>query len=403
MRQLLPILFLLVGSATTLAQEPPARRPVRPALLPAGIAGPAGRTGFFANATEGIDAVDLATGRRVWQTREAQKPLFVLNDRLYAQAGLKRNRLRILAFDLTAAGRVDLETDPVVLPRWVVTGPAPGHTFKAHWQPEGKQLILDWAASAWPVRRPGVPDVGLPVRKHASGTARIDLLTGKVTAGPSAARPATAEPARAPRYLEKVHVRWQAITADKHVAVVQEFEPAPGTAPDYPPGFGGETGFGRHGPGGVAERQEVLVLRMWDRRTGKVLAERPLMRGRSLRFGLSLGETAFCVREARPSPDLLSPEAQEKAGQWHLFARNGVPVGALPHVPGTQALAVQGGLAFVLVAGGLTRALPSSPRPDPDLGKPILRPRSVQAFDPDTGEKLWERPVAGKLMLPPGF
>src|SRR5947208_13252831 len=65
--------------------------------LPAGIADPAGRTGFLAGAGGGVDAVDLTTGDVLWQTTEAQRPLLVVGDRLYAQAGVRRNRLRVLA------------------------------------------------------------------------------------------------------------------------------------------------------------------------------------------------------------------------------------------------------------------------------------------------------------------
>ena len=36
-----------------------------------------------------IDAIDLATGDVVWHTYEAQVPLLVVGDRLYAQAGVK--------------------------------------------------------------------------------------------------------------------------------------------------------------------------------------------------------------------------------------------------------------------------------------------------------------------------
>src|SRR5262245_13109680 len=73
--------------------------------LPGGIANAAGRTAYLANANGGIDAVDLPTGALLWQTYEAQRPLLLVDDRLVAQAGVKRNRLRILVFDVRQPDR----------------------------------------------------------------------------------------------------------------------------------------------------------------------------------------------------------------------------------------------------------------------------------------------------------
>src|SRR5690242_21101788 len=67
--------------------------------LPHGLADPAGRIGFFASATGGIEALDLVSGKVLWQTHEAQRPLLLDGDHLIAQAGTKRNRLRILRLD----------------------------------------------------------------------------------------------------------------------------------------------------------------------------------------------------------------------------------------------------------------------------------------------------------------
>src|SRR5690348_16990571 len=68
-------------------------------VLPEGLADAAGRTGYFASASGGIEAIDLASGKMLWQTHEAQRPLLLDGDCLLAQAGTKRNRLRILRFD----------------------------------------------------------------------------------------------------------------------------------------------------------------------------------------------------------------------------------------------------------------------------------------------------------------
>src|SRR5262249_43794681 len=64
--------------------HPPANSPL---LLPAGIADPAGRVGYFASASGGIEAIDLTSGKVLWQTHEAQRPVLLDGEHLLAQAG----------------------------------------------------------------------------------------------------------------------------------------------------------------------------------------------------------------------------------------------------------------------------------------------------------------------------
>src|SRR5262249_5564933 len=87
-------------------------------------------------------------------------PLLVAGDRLYAQAGVKRNRLRVLAFDLTRSGECVLESDPVVLPAWVVTGDCAAHSFTARWRLENGELVLSWQARGSHPQAPAAPPAG---------------------------------------------------------------------------------------------------------------------------------------------------------------------------------------------------------------------------------------------------
>src|SRR6185437_12422178 len=105
--------------------------------------------------------------------------VLVIGDRLYAQAGVKRNRLRILAFDIKS-GECVLESDPVVLPRWVVTDDGPGHAFSSHWRLERKHLVLSWEARVWAHGAPTAVQLSFSAQKQASGQARINLDSGKV-------------------------------------------------------------------------------------------------------------------------------------------------------------------------------------------------------------------------------
>ncbi|HZY86128.1 MAG TPA: hypothetical protein VFE78_14940, partial [Gemmataceae bacterium] len=115
--------------------------------LPAGLSDHARRTGFFSNDAGGIDAIDLTAGELLWRNSEAQRPLLLDGGRLYAQAGTRRNRLRVLALDLARKGECVFESDPVVFPGWVVTGEAPGRSFSARWRLEDNRLLLNWEAA----------------------------------------------------------------------------------------------------------------------------------------------------------------------------------------------------------------------------------------------------------------
>ena len=170
----LAVLLLLALPALGEAHAAPS-----PSILPGGLADATGHTGFFASAGGGIEALDLASGKILWQTHEAQRPLLVVDNHLLAQACVKRNRLRIIRLDLTRKGECDLVSDPVVFPAWVVTGEAHGRSFVARWHVEKHQLVLDWEASAWYVGK-GRPtaEQEMAARKHASGVALIDLRTG---------------------------------------------------------------------------------------------------------------------------------------------------------------------------------------------------------------------------------
>ena len=133
---ILPVLLLVASSPLAGTIPTPPTMPQEPITVPGGLADPSGRNGYISNAQGGIDAIDLKTGEVLWSTSEAERPLFLQGQRLIAQAGTRRNRIRILVFDVQQGEGV-LESDPVVLPIWVVTGEAVGRSFAARWRVEG--------------------------------------------------------------------------------------------------------------------------------------------------------------------------------------------------------------------------------------------------------------------------
>ncbi len=241
MSLLLSGVALAGGEGTANVPSAPHSAAFEPLLLPGGIVDPTGRTAYLANAHGGIDAVDLASGELLWETAEAQRPLMVLGSHLLAQAGVKRNRLRILAFDVAARGECVLESDPVVLPGWVVTGEAPGRSFKARWQIDHNHLVLAWEAAAW-FAGPGRPTAlqQEAARRRAAGTARIDLDSGQVESGPPEP-PLLGPPGPPADALERKAVRWQGCWGGRAYALELQ----------------------------SSDAQQVLLLHSWDLATGK--------------------------------------------------------------------------------------------------------------------------------------
>src|SRR5579883_2291862 len=68
--------------------------------LPEGIADEKGRTGFFASATGGIECIDLAHGKVLWQTHEAQRPLLRECHPLISKSRTKRYSLVFVLFSV---------------------------------------------------------------------------------------------------------------------------------------------------------------------------------------------------------------------------------------------------------------------------------------------------------------
>jgi hypothetical protein len=362
------LVFSLLGSRLTATAAPAPHTPNTPPtkiVLPAGIADPTGHTGFFASASGGIDAVELKTGKILWQTHEAQIPLLVDGNHLLAQAGVKRNRLRILRLDLTRQGESDLESDPIVFPAWVVTGEGYGRSFQSHWRLEKRQLVLEWAASAWHTgpTKP-TPEQEKAARKHAAGSARIDLRTGQVEVGPAEKTTQPLAPAL-PEHLERKSVRWQGLVGgDWRVVTLEE----------------------------VAGQQR-LILHSCDQKKGKTMESKELLKGKRLLLRPSLDERFLCLREDSPDPGERGSLMPRKSSScWLLVSsRTGELVGHIPHEAGMHAIVLLGDRVYYLVSG-------ASRGP---LDQPNIHPRILRATELSSGKLLWERPVAGKLVSPP--
>jgi hypothetical protein len=169
----------ILGVAGGLGQEKTAAQVGRH-LPDGGVANPAGKTGFFPNTSGGIDALDLATGRLLWTSKEANRPLLATENRLIVQQGNAR-QVRILILEASKQGKRVFESQPITFPDWVSVQVAYGRSFRSSARVDINGLWLSWEARAFYAggARP-TPQIEKAARQEASGVARVDLDTGKV-------------------------------------------------------------------------------------------------------------------------------------------------------------------------------------------------------------------------------
>jgi hypothetical protein len=141
-----------------------------------GVADPAGKTGFYPNTIGGIDALDLATGKVLWSSKEANRPLVVTDNRLFVQKGAS-----VHVLDTAEKGKLVLEAKPLGFPGWVSVDVAYGRSFRSSVRVEGKTLWLSWEARAFYAGgAPPPPEIEKAERKEGAGVERVDLDTGKI-------------------------------------------------------------------------------------------------------------------------------------------------------------------------------------------------------------------------------
>jgi hypothetical protein len=145
-----------------------------PVLIPAGVAGLAGTAqptvGYVANATGGIDAINLKDGTLLWSTKDANRPLIAYGDRL---AALRGNRVVIL--DVTQKGKKAFESDELPLTGTLTPQPGSVLVSVSGWLSRG-DVIVKWVGASytpsgvtWP--RPAIEDM----IRRARGVVRVGL------------------------------------------------------------------------------------------------------------------------------------------------------------------------------------------------------------------------------------
>jgi hypothetical protein len=331
MHRSLSLTLLLALSATGLAAPP----------FPGGVLDSTGRTAYLASEA-GLDAVELAHGDLVWQSREAQLPLLVAGDRLYALALAASNRLSIVALDLSGKADRVFKAEVNDFPRWVTTAGTPTQSFRLDWRQRRNILQLNWEAEAAAAGSPP---------KRAAGRVRVNLDTGEVNAAPTDLPPARAVE-QTPARLEKLAVRWQGRPGGQLLVVAAE--DLPGSTP--------------------GQRRQRFVLRGWDERTGKeTTPRRELLSGARLTLLPDLDGKNLWLRDA----------AAEDVPWRVVSSLDGHLVRRVPFVSGTRQATLLGSRAYCLTA---------APAPGPLEGGP-RRARTLHAIDLEAGKVIWQRPL----------
>jgi hypothetical protein len=366
-RALMAGVFFL--AAPLLAAPVPVRPPGPPSWsMPWGVVDGAGRVGFATNEKGGIDAFNLATGKALWSSSEATKPLAVHDGRLLAQAPEKgkANAVRIVALDVKSGKRLS-RSDAVTFPDWVSVDLSYGRSFQSEGRVEQGALWLGWAARGWYAggARP-TPDVERRARKSAEGVARINLGTGKVEM--LAADKMPVPKIKLPPGAEKDAVRraWAPGGTRGLPQVTDKYAVAVALTPQG------------------ADRR--AVLKRWELVTGKALPPVELMSSRYVRVELSADcRTVLVMAIGANRPATGGPE-------WSAFStETGKLLTKFKQESGTTTVSALGGRAYCVVQ------LPGKPGA---VG--ISGPRALKAIDLKTGMLAWERPIEPyRYLLPP--
>lgn len=359
----------ILGSSALLAAAPAGKE--RPILLPGGVADPAAKIGFVRGEADGIDAFQLETGRPLWHAKEDLRPLAIVSGRLATRALVpgKSNALRIVALDPGKEGQRALESDPVEFPDWVSVTGGIGKRFVSETFVDGGSLVLEWKAESfyqyWGGAAPSPisDEQRKSFERHAGGTARIDLSTGRVEM-----RPAPEPPPAGPDSLgaeEAAEIERSGISVNdirfpkSSFARLLSVEAVPGKR------------------GGM----ERVSLKRPD--------PVPLLTGNEIRVEPSLDRGHLLLFQA--TGHVVDPPRNED--RWIFSLETGRKVGEVHSSRGKDA-DLRGPIC---VLGGRIYALYTRPR-GRDTG---WDPRSLVALDLESGTTIWERPVRGEDWPPP--
>lgn len=194
MKHLVAVAALFVAVPVSAADPPKAGTPV----VGVGVVSPDLKTVYLPAKGGGVEAVDLATGKQLWANKDGAK-LAGASDKLvlvWVGDPKKGNAFSVVAVD-AATGKTVGKSDPLALPDWAVTATTYGRTFRTAARADGESVIVAWQAGAFYAGGAApTEEILAAAKKDASGVAKFDLKTGKVT--PANGKPKDADFASGP-------------------------------------------------------------------------------------------------------------------------------------------------------------------------------------------------------------
>jgi hypothetical protein len=354
-------LVLVTMVLPVLAQSPPPK----PVLLPKGVADPRGHIGFVINPSGGIDAINLTTGKLLWQVGATQRPIIVTGNRLFSLAPEEKraHAARVVVLDVNRQGEKLLTSDSLVFPAWVSLDETPGCVLRLEAAIDGHDLILRWEAHARYVGGAAAPPaIREKYKKDASGVMRVNQETGGVTSLPA---PPAPEPMHAnlkhvtssPYYLGAAIEEVPLLVGNKLVALAVN----------------------------ESKAGEELVLRTWDAKTGKPFDPVSLRRGKGLIARVTDDKQYVIVQD-----EAADTATDRKSPSWVFEVTNGRPLAHLNLEPGIQAMTVLEPRLYYAVAQVSAKSTSG-----------LKLPWTLKSADMKSGQILWERPIEGARRTPP--
>ena len=312
---------------------------------------------FVMRPSGGIEAVDAQSGKSVWSTNAAAKPLALLGSRLVAQAeATLPGVLPIVVFDTRDADTPALTTE-VPLPAEVfafIDQPL-GRFFAAQARADGGEVVVLWNYLEQEVTGVAPAPGTSPVRRRFEGGARVDVATGEIHVLEGASTPASPLlPPPVQHMVENRELRQPPWRAGRVLAATTERETEDG--------------------------RRWVVLRRWDAETGEALPEVVLFEGRP-RALLPSADSQHVVITSR----LEGAEAPAwERYRWSVYSlASGEVLGELRwHTSATPFCVLDGTL--------LTMTQPFGRLIE---GRIVEQPLALRAVSLDSGAQTWSRPV----------
>ena len=332
----------------------------KPIFLPAGVAGWDKRAGYIADAAGGIEALDLLSGEPLWRSEIIGRPLIVTENRLAALRALPEtaNALQVVVLDTHAHGKLLLESDPLRFPDWVAAGIVTGESFRYEVGTKRNDFLFEWEAHAR--YRGGAPPpahIQAQAAKKATGTARVDLKTGRVKMLPAESRHQT----EIPSALQ------QAIIFSYQMGSSDVWQTEPWVVDDQLAVVTGE----------IAEEQQALQLRRWNPTSGTIDTPVPLVKGRALVSYVTPDGCYLLIHS-----EMQTESSHDTGAPWWLFSVvTGKQVAVLSYGPGTREACVLNSHIYYIV---------DNPSPALRSGGELVQ-STIKALDMGSGKLLWQR------------